>query len=91
VFLFDASQGALYSAKEQIDLFEEVSSIKRTLPALNKIDWVDEGLREEIASYLKGKGMRFLEISAEKGIGVEELKGEALKELFQQNVGEEKA
>ncbi|MCI4455821.1 MAG: 50S ribosome-binding GTPase [Sulfolobus sp.] len=91
VFLFDVSQGALYSAKEQIDLFEEVSSIKRTLPALNKIDWVDEGLREEIASYLKRKGIRFLEISAEKGIGVEELKGEALKELFQQNVGEKKA
>jgi len=56
VFLFDVSQGALHSAEEQIDLFEEVSSIKRTLPALNKIDWADEGLREEIASYLKEEG-----------------------------------
>ncbi|MGC9105908.1 MAG: NOG1 family protein [Thermoprotei archaeon] len=73
VFMFDVSTGALYSAEEQISLFEEVSGLKPTVPVLNKVDVQDEGLRKLVEDYLKGKGVRFFTISAEKGEGVEEL------------------
>lgn len=70
LFIFDVSKTSLYSAKEQLDLYEEVKGLgKRVIPVLNKIDDKDEKLYEEI----KTKANPEFEISAEKGDGVNEL------------------
>ncbi len=87
VFLFDVSRASLYSPKEQMDLFEEVSSLKRAVPVLNKIDDVDEAIKKEIVERLTQKGVKWFEISAEKRQGVEELLGFLLGELRNEVLG----
>ena len=87
VFLFDVSKGSIYPPKEQIDLFEEVSSLKRTVPVLNKVDDVDEAVKSEVANYLKSKGLKWFEISAEKRQGVDDLLGFLLGEVRNEVLG----
>ena len=73
LFLFDVSNQSLYSAKEQIDLYEEVKSLKKVvIPVLNKIDDKNEELYNQIKSHLSAEGKVF-EISAEKGLGLDSL------------------
>lgn len=71
IFLFDVSNQALYSPKEQLDLYTEVKSIKKVvIPVLNKIDDKNEELYKEIKSQINEE---VFEISAEKGIGLDTL------------------
>jgi len=73
LFLFDVSNQSLYSAKEQIDLYEEVKSLKKVvIPVLNKIDDKNEELYNQIKSRLSAEEKVF-EISAEKGLGLDSL------------------
>ena len=70
LFLFDVSKSAMYTAKEQLDLYEEVKSLgKKVIPVINKIDDKDEELYREI----KSKSNAQFEISAERGDGISEL------------------
>ncbi|MBW9141260.1 MAG: 50S ribosome-binding GTPase [Candidatus Aramenus sp.] len=85
VFLFDVSKYSLYSPKEQLNLYGEVKSFgKRVIPALNKIDEVDQSIYEQVTSALREK---FFEISAEKGVGLEELKKEIMEVLKNEVLG----
>jgi len=71
IFMFDVSNQSLYSAKEQLDLYEEVKGIKKVVvPVLNKIDDKNEELYNEIKTHLSEK---VFEISAEKGLGLDSL------------------
>ncbi len=85
VFLFDVSRYSLYTPKEQLDLYEEVKSFgKRVIPVLNKMDEVDQGIYEQVSSALKEK---FFKLSAETGVGVEELKKAILEALQSEVLG----
>jgi len=71
IFMFDVSNQSLYSAKEQLDLYEEVKGIKKVVvPVLNKIDDKNEELYNEIKNHLSEKTF---EISAEKELGLDSL------------------
>ncbi|PVU68118.1 GTP-binding protein [Sulfolobus sp. SCGC AB-777_G05] len=71
IFLFDVSVFSLYSAREQLDLYNETKSLNKTVvPVLNKMDAKNDELYSEI---IKGLDTKPFEISAEKGIGLEEL------------------
>lgn len=79
VFLFDVSEYSIYSAKEQLDLYNEILQFnKKTIVAINKIDDADNSLLENI---VKSLNLPFLRISAEQGIGIEDLKNEIFKLL----------
>lgn len=74
IFLFDISQAPVYGAKEQLNLLREVKSLgKPLLVAFNKADVANEDIRKEILSKVDDK---VLEISSEKGVGLDQLKGE---------------
>ena len=74
IFMFDISNQSLYSAKEQLDLYEEVKGIKKVVvPVLNKIDDKNEELYNEIKTYLSSFSEKVFEISAEKGFGLDSL------------------
>ena len=74
VFMFDVSNQSLYSAKEQIDLYEEVKSMKKVvIPVLNKIDDKNEELYNQIKTYLSSSAEKMFEISAEKELGLDSL------------------
>jgi nucleolar GTP-binding protein len=80
VFLFDASKYSIYYEREQLNLYNEILRFnKKTIVAINKIDDADNSLLENIEKSLNSN---FLRISAEQGIGIEDLKNEILK-LFQ--------
>ncbi|BAB66562.1 NOG1 family protein [Sulfurisphaera tokodaii] len=71
LFLFDVSNSSIYSAKEQLDLYKEVKSIKSVvIPVLNKIDDKNEELYKQIKENILEK---VFEISAEKNIGLDTL------------------
>lgn len=85
VFLFDVSKQALYSPEEQMNIFKTASLLaKKILIVLNKIDEVDNYHYTKITEYLKKNNLSFLEISAEKNIGVDKLKEMAIQLLVEE-------
>ncbi len=77
VFMFDSSISSTLSVKEQIDLFEEVLSTNKIIvPVINKIDEKYDECYNKIIEYLASKKVKWYEISAEKEIGLNELKEE---------------
>lgn len=85
IFLFDVSKGALYTPEEQIDIFKTTLALsKKILIVLNKIDEINQEYYNKIVEYLKSINMAFLEISAEKGIGLDKLKERAIQLLAEE-------
>ncbi len=84
VFLFDVSQQALYSPKEQFDLLKEIMEFNSNIiVALNKIDSKDANIYEEVTKMLKENNFSFIEISAENNIGLDALKNEITKKVLE--------
>ena len=84
LYLFDVSIGCYYTLEEQIRVLEEILSSfnKPVRVALNKIDVRDENRVARVRKYLKEKGFeKVFEISAKKGIGLNELLNKILKDL----------
>jgi len=85
VFLFDVSSLSMLKPKEQINLYNEVKGLGKTVvPVINKIDDVDEELYNLIKRELEKE--HHFEISAEKGYGVNELLNYLLDKLFKQKI-----
>ncbi|NPA47237.1 MAG: NOG1 family protein [Thermococci archaeon] len=84
VYMFDPSEYCGYPLEEQIHLFEEIRSEFRELPfvaAINKIDVADEEKVKDLEALLDELGIPYVEISALKGEGIEELKRRVLELL----------
>ncbi len=79
IFIFDVSPLSYYGIDDQYFLFKEVKELseKTTIPVINKIDEKDETYYNEVKARVEDA----LEISADKEIGLEELKKEILKTL----------
>jgi nucleolar GTP-binding protein len=79
VFMFDVSPISYYGIDDQFSLYKEVRSLsgKKVIPVINKIDEKDETYYQSLIQLIDNA----VEISAEKGIGLEELKREILKVL----------
>ncbi|MUN28171.1 NOG1 family protein [Sulfuracidifex metallicus] len=79
VFMFDVSPFSYYGVDDQFSLYKEVRSLsgKKVIPVINKIDEKDETYYQSLMKLINNA----VEISAEKGIGLEELKREILKAL----------
>lgn len=85
IFLFDVSKEALYTPEEQIDILKIAMSLsKRIVIALNKMDEVSEDYYAKISEYLRSNNLQFLEISAEKEIGLDKLKEKAIQFLAEE-------
>lgn len=74
VYLFDVSKSAMYTVDEQINIMNEIREMGKTvIPVINKIDDKNESLYNDLKSRLENLGVRYFEISAEKGINVDRL------------------
>ena len=73
IFIFDSSEIA-YPVDKQIKLLSQINKAFKDIPivvALNKVDIADKKTIEEIRTKLKN--IKIVEISAEKGTGIDEL------------------
>jgi nucleolar GTP-binding protein len=78
LFIIDASEFCGYTIDEQINLFKEIKELFKVpaVVAINKIDLVDEEKVKEVENKLKDFEIKAIyKISADKDIGLEELKG----------------
>ena len=85
LYLFDVSIECYYTLEEQIRVFEEILSSfdKPVKVALNKVDIKDEDKVVKVKKYLKEKGFeKVFEISAKKGLGLNELLSDLLRDLI---------
>jgi nucleolar GTP-binding protein len=82
LFVLDPSEYCGYSIEEQLNLLKEVSDLFKVpiIVAINKIDLTYEERLKEIEERLKD--YRIIKISADKDIGLDELKEIVVKELL---------
>ncbi|AOL15843.1 GTP-binding protein [Sulfolobus sp. A20] len=82
VYMFDPSISSILTVDEQIHLFEEILTFKKVvIPVINKIDDKDINNYDSIVKELSRRSMKWYEISAESGLGLEELKKDLLNRL----------
>lgn len=73
---------SILTVDEQIHLFEEILTFKKVvIPVINKIDDKDINNYDSIVKELSRRSMKWYEISAESGLGLEELKKDLLNRL----------
>ncbi|AWR97562.1 GTP-binding protein [Acidianus sulfidivorans JP7] len=84
IFMFDVSKEALYTPEEQINIFKDTLSLsKKTIQVINKIDEINKDYYDKIVEYLNKNNLSFIEISAEKELGIDKLK-EKISEILQE-------
>ena len=84
VYMFDPSEYCGYPVEEQIHLFEEIRKEFGELPfvvAINKVDVADKSKISAIKTFLEKRRVPYVELSALKGEGIEELREEVLRLL----------
>ena len=82
IYIFDPSEYCGFPIEEQMHLFEEIYEEFGEFPfivVLNKIDIADDEKIKRIEEFLRSRGIEPLRISAEKGLGIEELKERVIK------------
>lgn len=82
IYIFDPSEYCGFPIEEQMHLFEEIYEEFGEFPfivVLNKIDIADDEKIKRIEEFLRSRGIEPLRISAEKGLGIKELKEMVIK------------